>query len=184
MEKNICESFIRNRGVDPRTGNQITINSPEYIELSNLCHQYIPRQSPIEIKRTIGTISRPRINLPPISSPSPKLPTSSSKLLIPSSKLPTPSPKLPIPTTKSLTSSPNIVNPIHRKSIKQSDGKLQSFKDLPNDMIIKIALNMDIGEIYNFCQIDTNFNKIICDNDYFWKQKYDRDFGKNMKSDM
>lgn len=44
--------------------------------------------------------------------------------------------------------------------------------DLPSDVIMYFALEMDIAEIMNLCLTSTRFNNIICKNKYFWKKYY------------
>ena len=45
------------------------------------------------------------------------------------------------------------------------------FELIPNDQIIKIALNLSLNDIYYYCQVNKRFNDIICENELFWKQK-------------
>lgn len=51
------------------------------------------------------------------------------------------------------------------------------FEDFPNEIIFNIALNIPLCNIINFCLINKRFNEIICNENYFWKQKFIKDFG-------
>ena len=53
---------------------------------------------------------------------------------------------------------------------------IDRFQNVPNDVITKMALGMDLTDITNLCQTSTRFNKIICKNNYFWINKLKRDF--------
>lgn len=48
--------------------------------------------------------------------------------------------------------------------------------NLTNDEFLMIALSMPYEDISSFCQTNLKFNTLICDNDYFWKLKYFKDF--------
>ena len=41
--------------------------------------------------------------------------------------------------------------------------------DLPRDVIIHFALQLDIPELLNLCMTTTRFSNIICKNKYFWQ---------------
>lgn len=49
---------------------------------------------------------------------------------------------------------------------------------LSNDNILEIALEIPIYSISQFCQTSKRFNRIICNNEWFWKQKFIRDHGE------
>jgi alpha-tubulin suppressor-like RCC1 family protein len=49
--------------------------------------------------------------------------------------------------------------------------------DIPNDNIIKIALNESIEDIIKMCRVNSHFNNLLCNNNYFWKLKFINDFG-------
>ena len=55
-----------------------------------------------------------------------------------------------------------------------------NYSSLPNDKIIKIALNLSINDINYYCQINMRFNELICgtNSNWFWNQKFMIDFGK------
>jgi len=47
---------------------------------------------------------------------------------------------------------------------------------LPNDVIFTVLLESDYNTILNLCQTSIAINK-ICQNDHFWYQKLNKDFG-------
>ena len=49
-------------------------------------------------------------------------------------------------------------------------------RDLPPDMIRRIALNMKPYDFVRFCMSDEKFNRDICGSDMFWRQKLTVDF--------
>lgn len=48
---------------------------------------------------------------------------------------------------------------------------------LPKDVLVFMALNMDLPEIISLCQTNSTFNKRVCENNYFWLNKLDKDYG-------
>ena len=50
------------------------------------------------------------------------------------------------------------------------------FDFLPPENIIDIALRLPISSISFYCQTNNRFNEAICDNQYFWKQKFFQDY--------
>jgi alpha-tubulin suppressor-like RCC1 family protein len=52
-----------------------------------------------------------------------------------------------------------------------------SFGGLSDDEIIQIALQLSINDISSYCSSSKRFNDVICDNNWFWKQKTFYDFG-------
>ena len=50
---------------------------------------------------------------------------------------------------------------------------------LPKDLIIKLALELDLSDILNFSMINNKFNYLICDNYTFWMNKHLKDFNWN-----
>lgn len=51
------------------------------------------------------------------------------------------------------------------------------FDDLSNESIIEIALNLSIREVTKLCGINRKFRNIISNNEYFWQQRCQRDYG-------
>ena len=48
---------------------------------------------------------------------------------------------------------------------------------LPPDIIMKIGLNLELSDLTNLCRLSSRFNKIICNNDIFWMNKFHKDIG-------
>lgn len=44
------------------------------------------------------------------------------------------------------------------------------------DTLIKIAIELDLPDLINFCQSSSRTNKLICAKDKFWLFKLDKDF--------
>jgi hypothetical protein len=57
------------------------------------------------------------------------------------------------------------------------------FDLLSDDQIIEIALTLDRSDIDTYCSINKRFNLIICNNNYFWREKCLRDYGKIFTQD-
>lgn len=51
------------------------------------------------------------------------------------------------------------------------------FAYLPDETIFDIALNLSPNNIANLCRTDTRFNAIVCNDNYFWENKFKRTFG-------
>jgi hypothetical protein len=51
------------------------------------------------------------------------------------------------------------------------------FSYLSDDLLFNIALQLNINDIGRYCLCNSRFNKIICNNDWFWKEKIFHDFG-------
>jgi hypothetical protein len=47
---------------------------------------------------------------------------------------------------------------------------------LPNETIIDIAIYLPINQIVNLSLCNLRFNTLICDNDYFWRQRFYLDY--------
>jgi alpha-tubulin suppressor-like RCC1 family protein len=54
---------------------------------------------------------------------------------------------------------------------------MDPFENLLDENIAEIALYYPIEYIDRMCQISKRFNRLICDNNNFWKAKFIRDFG-------
>lgn len=54
---------------------------------------------------------------------------------------------------------------------------MNTFDKLPNDVVIYMALSMDLPQLLSLCSSSQRFNKIICQNDTFWLNKLNNDFG-------
>ena len=53
---------------------------------------------------------------------------------------------------------------------------MDHIKDLPKDVLIYMALTMDIPEVLNFCQSAKYIDNTICKKKKFWQQKIDKDY--------
>jgi alpha-tubulin suppressor-like RCC1 family protein len=51
------------------------------------------------------------------------------------------------------------------------------FSSLSNDQIIDIALQLNVSDLGYYCLYNLRFNDIICNNQWFWEQKFLLDFG-------
>lgn len=60
---------------------------------------------------------------------------------------------------------------------ESSAGLNDPFELLPDEYIIEIALYKTIEYITRMCQASRRFNNVICNDEYFWKQKFIYDFG-------
>jgi len=62
--------------------------------------------------------------------------------------------------------------------------QLQSLNNISKDVLILIALKLDYGSILNLCEVSKQFKDELCDNNYFWKLKYEKDFGKEIDAEV
>lgn len=53
---------------------------------------------------------------------------------------------------------------------------------LPRDVLIYIALQMDLPEILSLCRTSSRINEIVCENDKFWMNKVMREYPKIFNS--
>ena len=53
---------------------------------------------------------------------------------------------------------------------------MSEFDKLPTDVIIYMALSMDLPEILNLCTSSKKFNRIICLNNTFWMNRLSNDY--------
>ena len=51
------------------------------------------------------------------------------------------------------------------------------FDRLPDEMILELAYVMSITDIKSLCRTGQRFNRIICDNEIFWRNKLFREIG-------
>ena len=47
---------------------------------------------------------------------------------------------------------------------------------LPRDVIIYMAITMDLPELYNLCQTSRRFNELVCENQTFWMNRLEKDY--------
>ena len=55
------------------------------------------------------------------------------------------------------------------------------FASLPDEVILQIALFEPINNINQMCLSSQRFNNLICNNNYFWREKFVKDFGELIK---
>ena len=53
---------------------------------------------------------------------------------------------------------------------------MMNTKEIPNDMLFKIALEYDMPTLLNFCRTSKKINNLICENNLFWFYKLRKDF--------
>jgi len=54
---------------------------------------------------------------------------------------------------------------------------MNRFDHLSNDMIVYIALTMDLPEILTYCRLSKRFNRLVCEDPGFWFRRLERDYG-------
>ena len=124
-------------------------------------------------------------NLP--VSPSRNLPVSPSRNLpvSPSRNLPvSPSRNLPVSPSRNLPVSPSRnlpVSPSRNLPVSPTEKKLNQFKKLPKDIVLKLMNDMDDRSLFNFCK--TNDQKDIegilyCNNVEFWRKRLWERYGE------
>jgi len=47
---------------------------------------------------------------------------------------------------------------------------------LPNDIIVKIAIDLNINDAMHLCSTSKKYERLICDNKNFWHQRLENDF--------
>lgn len=70
---------------------------------------------------------------------------------------------------------PEIVELLQQFLPNKPPPMAKEFNDLPNDVLMNILLNLDYVELRRICKTDKRVQK-LCQNEYFWEQKYKRDF--------
>ena len=55
--------------------------------------------------------------------------------------------------------------------------KMDLFEKLPDELILLQALELPLESITRLCQTSSRFNRLICNNNLFWHQKFIRDYG-------
>ena len=48
---------------------------------------------------------------------------------------------------------------------------------IPDEIISYMALYLSLKDIINFCRINRKFNNMVCNDNFFWSQKFIVDFG-------
>lgn len=49
---------------------------------------------------------------------------------------------------------------------------------MSKDVMVKMGLDMDYEDVVSLCKTNKKLNAFLCKNEYFWKQKYEKEFGK------
>lgn len=49
--------------------------------------------------------------------------------------------------------------------------------NLPDDMILELALKMSMKDLHETCNINSRYNELICNNQPFWRRKFISDYG-------
>lgn len=49
--------------------------------------------------------------------------------------------------------------------------------NLPDDAFIQIALNFSLVDVITMCNTNKHIKEIVCNNEHFWKEKYELDYG-------
>ncbi len=50
---------------------------------------------------------------------------------------------------------------------------------LDKNLIVQIALELNLPDILSFCRSNKRFNEVVCESDIFWSKKLVNDFGVN-----
>ena len=50
--------------------------------------------------------------------------------------------------------------------------------EYPKDVLMLIALELDLPDLLNYCVSNPALNKAACENEFFWLRKLERDFPK------
>ena len=53
---------------------------------------------------------------------------------------------------------------------------MDPFDLLPDELILVQALRLDLPSVSRLCQTSQRFNRVICDNELYWRQKFVRDY--------
>lgn len=55
-------------------------------------------------------------------------------------------------------------------------------ENVPKDILVLIALELDLPNLVNLCRSHKEINRKVCQNDAFWIQKLQRDFPRAVPS--
>lgn len=58
---------------------------------------------------------------------------------------------------------------------------MDTFDRLPKDLLIKLAIDLDLPDLLRWCQLNKRFNNLTCRNDTFWMNKFYHEYGKYSK---
>lgn len=57
----------------------------------------------------------------------------------------------------------------------------ETFSNLSTDVLHDIAFRLDYKDLINLCTASLRQNELLCQNDRFWKVKFQKEFGKSVK---
>lgn len=49
-----------------------------------------------------------------------------------------------------------------------------------NDILMRIAYDLELDDLINYCLVSKNFNKAVCENKYFWLQRLKNEPDRNI----
>ena len=62
---------------------------------------------------------------------------------------------------------------------------MSNFDLLPKDILIELAIELDLPDIIKWCSLSKKFDSLTCKNDVFWRRKFIHDYGGySKKSDL
>lgn len=78
---------------------------------------------------------------------------------------------------------------VQPKYISREDYNLREIQasyllSLPSEIIIMVIINLPITDLFNLCQVNSQINAIICQDNYFWKRKYNHDYGEPLEQNQ
>ena len=59
---------------------------------------------------------------------------------------------------------------------------MYNIDSLPKDILIEIAIELDLSDIVNWCQLNKRINSLTGQNETFWMRKFIHDYGNNPKN--
>jgi len=54
------------------------------------------------------------------------------------------------------------------------------FETLPNEIIFRVGLDLSLPDLSNLCSVNKRVNSLLCDSEYFWRNRFIRDFGESV----
>ena len=54
---------------------------------------------------------------------------------------------------------------------------MDPFEQIPDELLVVQALELDLPSVTRFCQTSRRFNRVVCENESYWHQKFIRDYG-------
>ncbi len=59
--------------------------------------------------------------------------------------------------------------------------EVQTLKNQPKEIMMKIAMDMDYDDILSLCNSHPRINKFLCKNDQLWKNKFKKEFKRQLR---